>query len=58
MPKIRLDLSIRLDDRNMTLLFLSLPIDGYAVPSQINAFNNYINKFHINLQGIASVMSI
>lgn len=45
MPKIRLDLSIRLDDRNMTLLFLSLPIDGYAVPSQINAFNNYLYDF-------------
>lgn len=42
MLKIWLYLSIRSDCRNRPLFLFSLPMDGYAVPSQINAFNNHL----------------
>ncbi len=42
MPKIWPYLSVWPDCRNMTLFLFSLPTDGYTVPSQSNAFNNYL----------------
>lgn len=47
MPKIWLYLPIRPDCRNRTLFLFSLPMDGCAVPSQINAFNNYLKQYFI-----------
>lgn len=44
MPRIRLYLSILSDCRNMTLFLFSLPMDDCVVPSEINAFNNYLNN--------------